>query len=321
MTSYDLVAIGRVGVDIYPQQPGVPLEAVKTFEKFLGGSAANVTVAAAQHGRRAALISRTAEDALGRYLRTELPRLGVDTAFLGIVRDGPPTPVTFCEVFPPDNFPTWFYRYPTAPDLLIEPASLPLEEIQQAGVYWSTLTGLCQEPSRASHYAAWQARGRLPRTVLDLDYRGAFWPDRETAHAEVSAALDRVTIAVGNRWESELATGEADPQRAITALLERGLDLAVIRLGPGGVVAGTRDERIQLAPFPLAVVNGLGSGDAFGGALVHGLLAGWDLGRLIHFANVAGAVAASRYEGATAMPRTAEVERLLVDVGVADDLV
>ncbi|MDE9367062.1 5-dehydro-2-deoxygluconokinase [Luteipulveratus sp. YIM 133132] len=307
---YDVIAMGRVGVDIYPLQHRVPLEEVRTFEKFLGGSATNVAVAAARHGRRTAVITRTGDDAFGRYVHAELRRLGVDDAFVSAVA-GPPTPVTFCEVFPPDDFPLYFYRYPTAPDLMIEPNTLPLNEIRDAGVFWCTVTGLSQEPSRSAQHVAWEARGRRTHTVLDLDFRPMFWPDPEAARAEIDRALAQVTVAVGNREECEVATGETDADRAADALLARGLDLAVVKQGPDGVLAATQEERVSLPPFPVDVLNGLGAGDAFGGALCHGLLAGWPLERTIRLANVAGAIVASRLECSTAMPTTAEIDDAL----------
>jgi len=311
--AHDLVAIGRTGVDIYPLDHGVGLEEVRLFEKFLGGSATNVAVAAARHGRSAALITRVGHDPFGRYVRQEAARLGVDPQFITpfSAPAGPPTPVTFCEVFPPDDFPLYFYRYPTAPDLMIEPGELPLDAIREAAVYWSTVTGLSAEPSRAAHFAAWQARGRRAHTVLDLDYRPMFWARPEEAREQVGRALEHVTAAVGNREECEVAVGETDPHRAADALLDRGLDLAVVKQGPKGVLAATREERVEVPPFPVEVVNGLGAGDAFGGALVHGLLSGWELRRVIAFANVAGALVAARLACSTAMPTTAEVEAAL----------
>lgn len=308
--AYDLVAMGRISADIYPLQSGVGLEDVQTFQKFLGGSATNVAVAAARYGRRAALITRTGRDAFGRYVRAEAARLGVDPAFITEV-DGPPTPVTFCEIFPPDDFPLYFYRYPIAPDLMIEADELPLEAIRDARIFWATVTGLSQEPSRTAHIAAWEARGRRRDTVLDLDYRPMFWPHPEEASTQVAKALEHVTVAVGNREECEVAVGETDPQRAADALLERGVELAIVKQGPKGVLAATRDERVEVPPFPVEVVNGLGAGDAFGGALCHGLLGGWDLRRILEFANVAGAIVASRLECSTAMPTEAEVEEHL----------
>ncbi len=307
VNDYDVITIGRTGVDIYPLQHGVGLEDVRTFEKFLGGSATNVAVASARYGHAAAIVTRTGRDPFGAYVSRELRRLGVDDAFVEAV-DGPPTPVTFCEIFPPDSFPLYFYRYPVAPDLLIEPATLPLDAIRAAAVYWSTLTGLSQEPSRTAHFTAWEARGRRRHTVLDLDWRPMFWPDVDEGRSQAAAALEHVTIAVGNKEECEVAVGETDPSRAADALLERGLELAIVKQGPKGVLAATADERVEVPVFPVQVVNGLGAGDAFGGALVHGLVEGWPLRRILEFANVAGAIVASRLECSTAMPTEAEVE-------------
>ena len=306
--AYDLVAMGRTGVDLYPLEHHVGLEDVRTFEKFLGGSATNVAVAAARHGRSVALITRTGEDAFGRYVHRALKGFDVDDAFVSSV-PGPPTPVTFCEVHPPDDFPLYFYRYPTAPDLMLEAAELPLEAIREARIFWATVTGLSQEPSRAAHFAAWEARGRRARTVLDLDYRPMFWESPGHATEQVQKALPYVTVAVGNREECQVAVGESEPQRAADALLERGVELAIVKQGPRGVLAATRDERVEVPPFPVPVVNGLGAGDAFGGALCHGLLSGWDLRSTVEFANVAGAIVASRLECSSAMPTSAEVEQ------------
>jgi 5-dehydro-2-deoxygluconokinase len=318
MSGYDLVAIGRTGVDIYPLDHGVGLEEVRTFQKFLGGSATNVAVAAARYGRSVALVTRTGADPFGRFVRQEAGRLGVDPAFISS-GDGPPTPVTFCEVFPPDDFPLYFYRYPTAPDLQLTAADLPGPAIRDAGVFWLTVTGLSREPSRTAHFAALEARGRRAHTILDLDYRPMFWDDPAEASEQVTAALSHVTVAVGNREECEVAVGESEPQRAAEALLERGLDLAVVKQGPKGVLAVTADERVEAPPFPVDVVNGLGAGDAFGGALVHGLLAGWDLRRILEFANVAGALVAAKLECSTAMPDQAEVEDAMARRGAPLD--
>ena len=189
---------------------------------------------------------------------------------------------------------------------MIEADELPLDAIRDAGVYWATVTGLSQEPSRAAHFRAWEARGRRTHTVLDLDYRPMFWADPAEASEQVGRALEHVTVAVGNREECEVAVGETDPQRAADALLERGVELAVVKQGPKGVLAATRDERVEVPPFPVDVVNGLGAGDAFGGALCHGLLEGWDLRRVLEFANVAGAIVAQQ---ARVLHRDADLRR------------
>jgi 5-dehydro-2-deoxygluconokinase len=315
--AFDLITIGRVGVDLYPLQDGVGLEDVQTFGKYLGGSATNVAIAGARHGLRSAVITRTGPDPFGRYVHRELRRLGVDDRFVGTV-DGLNTPVTFCEMFPPDDFPLYFYREPIAPDLMIEGGELDLEAIRSAHIFWSTVTGLSREPSRAAHHTAWSARGRTPLTILDLDYRPMFWASPQEAMREVSLALDQVSVAVGNLQECAIAVGETDPHRAADALLDRGVELAVVKQGPLGVLAKTRRETVQVPPYPVQVVNGLGAGDGFGGALCHGLLEGWPLSRTIAFANIAGAIVATQRECSTAMPSTAEVEEILNGIEAVD---
>lgn len=305
-TPYDVITIGRVGVDIYPLQIGVGLEDVTSFGKFLGGSATNVAVAAAKHGLNAAVITRTGNDPFGTFIHQELVRLGVSDEFVSGV-DGLNTPVVFCEIYPPDDFPLYFYRQPKAPDLEIKASELDLDAIRDARIYWSTVTGLSQEPSREAHHVAWDARGRAPFTVLDLDYREMFWDSPERATTEVAAALGKVTVAVGNKEECQVAVGETEPHRAADALLERGIELAIVKQGPKGVLAKTRDTSVEVPPYFVDVVNGLGAGDSFGGALCYGLLQGWELEDVLRFANVAGAIVASRLECSTAMPTTDEV--------------
>ncbi|TFD27228.1 MULTISPECIES: 5-dehydro-2-deoxygluconokinase [Cryobacterium] len=309
-TPHDVLTIGRVGVDIYPLQDGVGLEDVSTFGKYLGGSATNVAVAAARHGLNSAVITRTGNDPFGNYVHQELVRLGVSDEFVSGVANLN-TPVVFCEIFPPDDFPLYFYRAPKAPDLVINPDELDLDAIRNARVYWSTVTGLSEEPSRSAHFAAWQARGRSPLTILDLDYRPMFWASPEEASAQVAHALSQVTVAVGNKDECEVAVGETEPLRAADALLERGIELAIVKQGPKGVLAKTRTETVEVPPYFVDVVNGLGAGDSFGGALCYGLLQDWPLRRILQFANVAGAIVAGRRECSTAMPTTTEVEEIL----------
>ncbi len=311
---FDVIAMGRLGVDIYPQQTGVGLADVETFAKYLGGTAGNVAVAAARHGRATALVSRTGEDPFGEYLHRALREFGVDDRYVTAVPDLP-TPVTFCEIFPPDDFPIYFYRYPKAPDLVINTEELDLDAIRAARILWVTGTGLCQEPSRSATLAALRARDPGTLTVLDLDYRPAFWPSREEAGHWVRQALEHVTVTVGNLDECETAVGVRDPHEAAKALRDKGVTLAIVKQGPDGVLAVDDAGSVEVPPVPVDVVNGLGAGDAFGGALCHGLLSGWDTERIMRFANAAGAIVASRLSCSSAMPTTAEVDAVVADAG------
>lgn len=309
-SAHEVLAIGRLGVDIYPLQSGVGLEDVQSFGKYLGGSAANVSVAAARHGRNSALLSRVGDDPLGKYLLAELDRLGVDNQY---VHADPTykTPLTLCEIFPPDDFPLYFYREPKAPDMCIESADVSLDDVRDAEILWFTLTGLSEEPSRGAHQEILNTRARRSHTILDLDYRDMFWETKQEATEQAQWALEHATVAVGNKEECEVAIGETEPERAGRALLERGVKLAIVKQGPKGVLAMTEDETVEVPPVWVDVVNGLGAGDAFGGALCHGLLSDWPLEKVLRFANAAGSVVAGRLECSTAMPTTDEVEAAL----------
>ena len=303
---HDLITMGRVSVDLYPEQIGVSLAEVQTFAKSLGGSATNVAVAAARLGLRSAVITKVGDDPFGPYVRGALREFGVDDSFVG-THPSLRTPVVFCEIHPPDDFPLLFYREPTAPDMTLSADELDFDAVRAARVFWTTGTGLSAEPSREATLAALASReGGI--TVHDLDHRPMFWSDESEAGHWARAALRHATVAVGNRDEVAVAVRTRDPYAASAALLDLGVELAVVKRGPEGVLARTRDELVEVAPVPVEVVNGLGAGDAFGGALVYGLVNEWPLERTIRLANAAGAFVAGQLACADAMPSLADIE-------------
>jgi 5-dehydro-2-deoxygluconokinase len=306
----EVLTMGRIGVDLYPEQIGVPLADVRTFRKMLGGSATNVAVAAARYGRRTGVITKVGDDQFGVYARRAMAEFGVDPSRVGTdptLR----TPIVFCEIFPPDNFPILFYRQPQAPDMMLAEDDLDLGEIASVPLFWTTGTGLSAEPSRTATLAALAARGRRPITIHDLDYRPVFWESEDEAGRWGREAVGLATVCVGGRSEAVPLVGDRPASDTAQALLDLGVELVVVKLGPEGVLAATRDEQVVVPPIHVEVVNGLGAGDAFGGALCHGLLSGWELERTIRFANAAGALVASRLGCADDMPAEAEVEDLL----------
>ena len=305
--------MGRVGVDLYPEQIGVRLSEVRSFAKSLGGSATNVAVAAARLGRRSAVITKVGNDPFGEYVRSALAGFGVDTRWVG-TDPALRTPLVFCEIFPPDNFPVYFYREPKAPDMNISRDDLDFGAIADAAVFWTTGTGLSDEPSRSATIAALDARRRREVTIHDLDHRPHLWKESADAPRWAREAVRRATVVVGNLDEVEMATGSREPTSAAGVLLGLGV--------PGGGLATLPiqfflKDRLHLGPQTVVppveteVLNGLGAGDAFGGSLCHGLLAGWPLRRTLEVANAAGAIVASRLACADAMPTFGEIEELL----------
>ena len=308
MDKYDVLTMGRVGVDLYPEQIGVPLAEVRTFAKSLGGSPTNVAVGAARLGRRSAVITKVGADGFGEYVREALGSFGVDARFVG-THPSYRTPLVFAEIFPPDNFPILFYREPMAPDMTITVGELPRDAIRDASVFWTTGTGVSAEPSRAVTIAALEtARGTR---IHDLDHRSSLWSSGEEARHWAQEAARRASVVVGNVDEMEMATGVRVPRDAAKVLFGLGAELVVVKRGMSGVTGISRTELVEVPAVPVDVVCGLGAGDAFGAALAHGLLAKWELRRTLTFANAAGAIVASRLACADAMPTNAEIQSLL----------
>jgi 5-dehydro-2-deoxygluconokinase len=310
---FDVLTMGRVSVDLYPEQSGVPLAEVRTFAKSLGGSPTNVAVAAARLGRKAAVITRVGADGFGPYVRNALRGFGVDDRYVGTDPELR-TPVVFCELHPPDRFPLLFYRQPTAPDIQLRLEELDLDAIQRSRIFWTTGTGLSDEPSRTATLGALEARGRHGITIHDLDFRRSLWPEPDAAGAYQRCALKLATVAIGNLEEVAVAVGDAAPEIVARRLLNLGPELAIVKLGDQGVVVAWGGEIARVDPVAVEVVNGLGAGDAFGGAVCHGLLAGWDPVRTVRFAAAAGAFVAGRLACADAMPTEAAVLALLETV-------
>jgi len=308
----ELLTVGRISVDLYAEQLGVSARDVRTFRKSLGGTATNVAVAAARLGHHSAVCTKVGRDDFGDYVRWALAgTFGVDTSYVG-TDDEQKTPLAFAILDPPEDPTLIFYREPRAPDMNITADDLPDDVVASVPIFWIPASNVAYEPSRSAMRHALAIRARRTHTVLDLDYRPMFWRSATEATAQIAPLLSQVTLAIGNRSECEVAVGTTDPDQAADRLLAQGLSGVIVKLGGDGVLVATADgQRERVPPVPVDVVCGLGAGDAFGGALCHGLLSGWDLVTCARFANAAGAIVASRLMCADDMPTLLEVEQLL----------
>lgn len=308
----EVLAVGRVSVDLYAEQRGASISEVETFRKSVGGTAANVAIAAARLGRRAAVATRVGDDAFGHYVRHALEHtFGVDTRFVGVDPERR-TPLAFAVLEEPDDPQLFFYREPTGPDQHMTLGDVGADVVADVAVLWIPASRFAWEPSRSTVRAMLAARQRRTHTVIDLDWRPMFWDSPADAAEQMTAALDWATLAVANRAECEIAVGTADPDLAADQLIGRGLQAAVVKLGADGVLVAAADgTRERVPPIDVDVYCGLGAGDAFGGALCHALLSGWGLVDAVRYANVAGAIVASRLMCADAMPTAAEIDTFL----------
>ncbi len=307
----EVLTVGRIGVDLYAEEPGASFLEARRFQKSIGGSPTNVAVAAARLGRRAAVLTKVGDDPPGEYVRHALAaEFGVDTRFVG-THPTLRTPIVLAALDPPEDPTIVFYREPAAPDSTILPGEVDPGVVTSVPVFWVSGGALAAEPSRGTTRGLLEARGRRRHTILDLDYRPSFWTAEDEARRVIGGAVEHATIAVGNREECRVAVGKAEADAAADALLARGLELAIVKLGGEGVLAATPAERRVLPPLPVEVVCGLGAGDAFGGALCHGLLGGLGPFEAVELANAAGALVASRLLCADAMPTGPELQALV----------
>jgi 5-dehydro-2-deoxygluconokinase len=311
MEELDVLTVGRVGVDLYAEELHASFAQARRFQKSIGGSPTNVAVAAARLGRRAAVFTKVGDDALGEYVRHALAdEFRVDTRFVG-THPTLQTPIVVAAMNPPEDPQFVFYRAPRAPDSTILPEEVDIDVVRTVPILWVSAGALAVEPSRGTTRAILAERRRRRHTILDLDYRPSFWDSEDEARREIGAMVDDATVAVGNRTECEVAVGESDPEAAADALLARGVEIAVVKKGGEGVLVATADERRVIPPVQIEVVCGLGAGDAFGGALCHGLLAGLTPFAAVELANAAGALVASRLLCADAMPTEPELREVI----------
>jgi 5-dehydro-2-deoxygluconokinase len=306
----ELVTVGRISIDLYCGQLGADWHEATSFVKAVGGTATNVAIAAARLGRRAALYTKVGADPFGEVARRELEEFGVDTRFVGVREDGV-TPLAFAVLAPPEDPQLHFRRAEPVPDFQLEVGEVDAETVRDVPVLWISGGALSREPSATTVQSMLRDRSRRRHTVLDLDYRPTFWGSREEASKTIGGAVDHCTIAVGNREECDVAVGTWDPNEAARRLLERGVELAIVKLGGDGVLLADSGGVTTVAPAPIEVLCGLGAGDAFGGGLCHGLLSGWSPERCVEFANAAGGIVASRLLCSQAMPYEHEVLELL----------
>lgn len=309
----DVLVVGRLLADIYPNQLRTPLSEIESFTRFVGGFAGNVATGLARLGVPTAILSRVGDDGHGEFCRTFLEREGVDTSWLG-VDPTYRTALAFCEAWPPDHFPITYYRTPSCPDWEIAFDDFPIEEARTVPWCLLTGTGLARSPSRDVHVALAQER-TATKTVLDLDWRPMLWEGTAAYRAYVGALLPFVDVVIGNESEFQ-AVRDGDPVDVARQVHAAGPELVVLKRGGAGVLALHGHGEEDVPGLPVEVVNGLGAGDAFGASLLASLLRGLPVAEACRRGNAAGAIVATRLACSQAMPTSAEVDELLA-TGVA----
>ncbi len=306
----DASILGRVGYDLYSEEPGVPLKNVRHFSRYLGGSSANIAVGLARLGMRVGILGCVGRDALGDYLAEFLEGEGVETRHLRKI-EGFQSSLCLTEISPPDRFPQVFYRKEPA-DTRVDLGAEELEYLCGARMFLTNGTSLCASPARESTYRALErARAAGLTVVLDVDYRAMSWRSAADAGLAVRLALPSVDILIGNDEELCLVAGRTEIAPAVDFLRARGVPVLVSKLGHRGTQLFTAKEEFFLPPYPIEVVSTIGAGDGFASGFLYGALKGMSWMDCLRYGNAAAAIVVSRLSCSEAMPRLEEIQKLL----------
>jgi 5-dehydro-2-deoxygluconokinase len=327
-TPLDLVAIGRVSVDLYGQQLGSRLEDVATFAKGVGGCPANVAIGLARLGLKAALITRVGDEPMGRFVREQLEREGVETRGVHVDRERL-TALVLLSVRDRETFPLVFYRENCA-DSALGAADIDAGLIASTRALLVTGTHFSMAgPARAQRRAIDVARSHAARIVLDVDYRPNLWgvgghdagASRYARSARATEALSAVLadcdLIVGTEEELHIAAGVEDTLAAVRHIRDRSPAVIVCKRGAQGCVVfeGRAPKRLEDALVvpgrEVEIYNVLGAGDAFLAGYLLGYLRGEPHEKCARYGNACGALAVSRLLCSSEFPSRAELEHYL----------
>ncbi len=327
-TPLDLICLGRAAVDLYGEQLGSPLEDVATFKKAVGGCAANIAIGTARLGLKTAMLTRVGDEHMGRFVRTQLERDGVDVSR---VRTDPTrlTALVLLSIRDAETFPLIFYREHCA-DMGVAAGDFDEAFIASARTLLITGTHLSRaDVEQTSRTAVEYARRNGTKVVLDIDYRPVLWgltghgrgEDRFVAAAAVTQVLQSVLpscdLVVGTEEEIHIAGGTSNTLDALRALRLKTAAPIVLKLGPRGCVLfeGAIPPRVDdgraVPGFPIDVLNVLGAGDAFMSGLLWGWIRGEGLEKAARYGNAAGAMVVTRLLCSPEMPREDELHAFM----------
>ncbi|MGC4050012.1 MAG: 5-dehydro-2-deoxygluconokinase [Paludibaculum sp.] len=304
----DIAILGRIGYDLYSEEPHVPLQQARRFSRYLGGSSANMAVGLSRLGANVGIVSCLGNDSLSQFLIDYLNEAKVDTSHVQ-TRPGYLPSLCLTEVSPPDRFPQVFYRH-NAVDTLLTTAPGDLDYVSSAKMFITNGTSLCASPSREATYLALERAHQAGcRVVFDVDFRSMSWPSPAEAGLAVRLALPFIDVLIGNQPELMLVAGESNLEAATEKL--RTLPMLVSKLGEQGTRVWTGEISVFLPPYKVDVCTTIGAGDGFASGFLYALLQNLPVEECLHYGNAAAAIVVSRLSCSEAMPTMAEVQALL----------
>lgn len=313
----DLIAVGRLCIDLNANETGRPMEETMTFTKYVGGSPANIVIGTARLGMRTGFIGKIADDQMGRFIRTYLKNNGIDDSQVTVDRTGAVTGLAFTEIRSPQECSILMYRDHVA-DLLLNTEEISEDYIRKSKALLISGTALAQSPSREAVFLALEfARKHKVTVFFDLDYRPYTWKSAAETAVYYNLAAEKCDCIIGTREEFDMMenlynlTG-ADDEATASRWFSHRAKLVVIKHGGSGSISYTADgKKHRSGIFPAKVLKTFGAGDSYASAFIHSLMRGDSVFEAMRRGSASASIVISRHSCSDAMPTLDELEAFL----------
>lgn len=314
--AYDLILLGRVAIDFNPVDLNRPLEESANFNKYLGGSPANIAVGMARLGKRVGFIGKVSDDQFGDYVTHYFQKEGIDTSHITRCRNGENLGLTFTEIISPQESRILMYRDGVA-DLMLEPEDVEEAYIRKAKALLISGTALAASPSREAALKAVILAGKngIP-VIFDIDYRAYTWKSQDEISIYYSLVAGQSDIILGSREEFDLTERmlglDGEDSGSARYWQGCGCKIVVIKHGKEGSAAYTCDGRqYAVKPFPTNALKGFGGGDGYASSFLRALIDGCSVPEALEYGSASASMLISAHSCSAAMPTLEEVERFI----------
>lgn len=312
----DIIPIGRVAIDFNPTDIHKPLEESKNFNKYVGGSPANIAVGLSRLGKKVGFIGKVSDDSFGKFVTNYFKENNIDTTEVATCKNGESLGLTFTEIKSPSESSILMYRNGIA-DLMLESNEISEEYIKNAKAIVVSGTALSASPSREACFTAVEyAKKHGTIVIFDVDYRSYTWKSKEEVAIYYSLIGRLSDLIIGSKEEFELMEGIANfEDKSDIAIANRWLayenKIVVIKHGKEGSVAYTENSSYKIKPFPVKLLKSFGGGDAYASAFIYGLMEGWDIIDALEFGSASAAMLVASHSCSEDMPTADEIQNFI----------
>jgi 5-dehydro-2-deoxygluconokinase len=309
----DLIAVGRLCIDLNANETNRPMEETSTFTKYVGGSPANIAIGSARLGQKTGFIGKVSDDQMGRFITNYLKKNNIDISGVTIDRTGAVTGLAFTEIKSPTDCSILMYRDNVA-DLKLHPSEVDEDYIKQAKALLISGTALAKSPSREAVFLALEYAAKHDvKVFFDLDYRSYTWTDEAETAVYYNLAAEKCHVIIGTREEFDmmeklLNVEKSDDHYTASRWFSHRAELVVIKHGGAGSITYTKTgESYRSGIFPTKVLKTFGAGDSYASAFIYGLMSGKDVAEAMKMGSASASIVISRHSCSDAMPTKEEL--------------